>query len=248
MEQLKEPSRVLKNYSDNKYLVGVSFVRVDSLGAIDRVLKVDPRVNVTIEDSSTKLDLSFMTISDADEDSVDDLIVPLEEHDMWQYYVTDDKFRSGTLDVSSREAFKYKKTIDKKTIYSLMYKIDLGESGQYTLSLNYTEQRYLHGMSMFTNTVYSMSTINALLPYIVHNGLGELPIFSTYTSSISQMNLYPYGFADMVYISDEVLVINSVGGRIGLDIKGAHGIIKITDTGYVLDITLRDDSVLSIYM
>lgn len=248
MEQVKESARVLKNYADNKHLLGISLVRVDSLGAIDRVLRVDPRAYITIDNDSIKVDLSFLTISDADEDAVDDLVIPLEEKDFWEYYTTTDKFRSGTMDLSSLPAFKYKKSIDKKTIYTLLYKIDLGDSGQYTLALNYSDERYLHGLSMFTDTLYPMSTIKALLPYIINNGLGELPIFSTYVSKLSQMNLYPYGFADMVYISDDVLVINSVGGRIGLDIKNAHGIIHITDTGYALTIHLRDESTLNIFM
>lgn len=248
MEQVKEPARVLKNYSDNKYLLGVSFARVDSLGAIDRILKVDPRIIVSIDDSKIDLNMSFLTVSDADNDTVDDLITSLEEDDRWEYYTTTDRFRSGTLNVSGFDTFRYKKSIDKKSIYTLLFRVDLGDSGKYTLALNYSDTRYLHGLSMFSDTKYSMSTLNQLLPYIIHNGLGELPIFSTYITDIAQINLYPYGFVDMISISNNILIINSVGGRIGVDVKGAHGIIKATDTGYVLTITMKDNSVLNIYM
>lgn len=250
MDKIKRPKEVIKNYAEDKFFMGASFIRVDELGVIDRVYRVDPRVKINVDDDSIKLDMSFLTLSDADKDSVEDLVFVMSHYNKWEDYEDGISYLSGTLDITGVEFGKSSRVIAKHNIYEIEGLIELGDGSKYMITLFFTDDTYLHGMSMFCEEEYNLSTLNKLVPYITHNSFGEMPVLAIYKSELVQANIYPYGFSDMIYVNPEtkVWLLNSVAGRIGVDMDKAKGTIHITDKGYRLDIVLKDNSELTIYM
>lgn len=235
---------------DGEYLVGVSLASVSKEGIPDRIFLTSPHSVITTDTDRVVAQLEFNT-PDADvRADVENVLDLLTTAGLWLTISDTPEAIQGEV-YMSQEATLKRVAVAEVRLTQLTYKLPLTEDGQvsYAVTFTYAPERPLHGLSLFAKRPLTLSRMEKLIPFIVGNHLGEVPVLVRYTTKNAIMHLTPNGLSDMIYIGDNhVWLISTADGRIGLDMERAKGEITITNSGYLLSIALKDHTLLEIFM
>jgi len=237
-----------KNAVNNYHLVGISLKSLNNLGLADRAFNLGSDTEVTFDKDRTLVRLGFTTYDNVERDDADNIISLLGSVGLWNNI--DEDYLVGEVILKDNNPDYEKITIKGRSVYQYSFKINLDEDGKvsYLLTLTFTEKRYLHGLSLFSDLNLTRANLDKLIPLVINNAFGEVPTLFRYKAKGVLMNLTPNGLTDTIYVSpSNVWLINTTTGRVGIDTEGAKGNITITNTGYVISITLKNKGTLEIF-
>ena len=248
----------LKDAINNKFLTGVYLRVVDNNDiTLSPTYRVGSRVGVEIinHDNTTDyaLDINILSTDKIERDRVESLTSMLLGAGVWVDTLSDDETLTGRLTVENPKIVRKQITISGNVIthYHMTTKlVDFEENtAEFEVVMSFIDKEYLHGFSVFHDQVLTAHNIKKLVKLISTNSFGELPMLASYDGKYVRTNIKPYGYGDMLSISDNnVLIVHGYEGRIGVDISDSHTTIEITNSGYIMDIELKDKTHLYVYM
>lgn len=237
-----------KKSVDNYHLVGLSLKSLNNIGLADRAFNLGSDTEVTFDKGRTLVRLGFTTYDNVAKDDAENIISLLKGADLWNDISED--YLIGEVILLDKDPDYEKVTIKGRSIYQYSFKINLDDDGTvaYLLTLTFTEKRYLHGLSLFNGVDLTRTNLDKLIPLVINNAFGEVPTLFRYKARGVVMNLTPSGLTDTVYVTpSNVWLINTTTSRVGIDTEGARGKVTITNTGYVISITLKNKGTLEIF-
>lgn len=243
-----KPKDIAKRLED-LHLVGTSLASATK-GIPDRVFLTSPRTVITYDEDRTVAQLELNTPDYDVRSDVENLLDLLMTAGVWLTIEDSPEALLGEVYLP-KEAELTRKVVVGVPIVQVTYTIPLTENGDvsYTLTFTYAAERPLHGLSLFTKKRLTLLQMEKLLPYILRNDLGETPVLVRYTAKNALIHLTPNGLTDMIYVgNNHVWLISTADGRMGLDMERAKGEITITNSGYVLTVTLKDKTTLEVFM
>lgn len=248
---------VLKNIIENKekFLTGVYLRVLDDLDyTLSPTYRVDSRVGIDIlENNDYVLDLSILALDNIEMDRADVFTKMLRGSNVWvdsteesasisgRLTLENPKIKHSTITISSEKIHQY-------TLNSVLTDLE-GNSVNFEVVLTFLDKEYLHGLSVFNEKSLTPSNLKKLVPLISTNSFGELPILASYDGNYVRQNIKPYGYSDMLSVSENnILIVHGYDGRIGVDLTGSHTEVSITNSGYIMNIELKDKTHLFVYM
>lgn len=248
---------VLKNIIENKekFLTGVYLRVLDDLDyTLSPTYRVDSRVGISVLDNNDYvLDLDILALDNIEMDRADVFTKMLRGSNVWVDNTDDSNIVSGRLTIE-KPKIKHSvitiltKKIHQYTLNSVLTDLENNEVN-FEVTLTFLDKEYLHGLSVFNDKVLTPSNLKKLVPLLSTNAFGELPILASYDGKYVRQNIKPYGYSDMISISENnILIVHGYDGRIGVDLTGSHTTISITNSGYIMNIELKDKTHLFVYM
>ncbi len=248
----------LKDVINKKFLTGV-YIRVvdDNDITLSPTYRIGSRVGIDIinhdKETDYVLDINILSTDKIERDRVEALTSMLLGSGVWVDTLSDDETITGRLTVENPTVTMNKLTISGNVItqYHLLTTLtDLEENtAKFEVVMSFIDKEYLHGLSVFHDKILTTNNIKKLVKLIATNTFGELPIIASYDGKYVRTNIKPYGYGDMLSVSDNnILIVHGYEGRIGVDITNSHTTIEITNSGYIMDIELKDKTHLYVYM
>lgn len=248
----------LKESIEEKFLTGV-YIRVvdDNDITLSPTFRINSRVGIeTIKKdigSDYVLSVGISYTDKIERDRLEALTSMLLGAGVWVDTDSDDGLISGKLTVESPSIKTTHITVSgvKITQHTLTTTlVDLEENtAEFEVKMTFVDKEYLHGLSVFHDKVITPSNLKKLSKLISTNSFGELPMIASFDGKFVRTNIKPYGYGDMLNVSDNnVLIVHGYDGRIGVDISSSHTSIEITNSGYIMDIELKDKTHLYVYM
>lgn len=248
---------VLKDIIEKKekFLTGVYLRVLDDLDyTLSPTYRVDSRVGIEVLDNKDYVfDLSILALDNIEMDRVDVFTKMLRGSNVW---VDNDGSASGISGRLTVESPKIKHStvtiagekIHQYTLMSVLTDLE-GNKVNFEVILTFLDKEYLHGLSVFNDKKLTPSHVKKLVPLISTNSFGELPILASYDGKYVRQNIKPYGYSDMLSVSENnILIVHGYDGRIGVDLTGSHTEVSITNSGYIMNIELKDKTHLFVYM
>ena len=239
----------IKKSVEKEHLIGISLRSLNNIGISDRAFNFSNDSEITFDKDRTLVRLGFNSTDADSRDDAENIIDLLRASDQWNDM--DESLLIGEIVLTDKSPIKRTVTIQGKVIHQYDFKVYLNEikSVAYLLTLTFSPVRYLHGLSMFHGVSLTKNSLVKLIPLLVNNAFGEIPVMFRYQNKGVLLNLVPDGLTDMVYTNKEsgVWLFNTTTSRLGLDMEGSRGTITITENGYVLSIALKNKGTLEIF-
>ena len=241
---------------DSKFLIGAYLKVEDDLDTeLSPTYRIDQRVLYTDLGDDSEFEIVIRANDQIERDRVEVLVDLLRQATVWTD--TDNNYEDpeqviGTLTMEHPEARITSSKVSGVQIHHLTLKSVIedssGATGHLSLRLSFIDKQMLHGLSIFHDKVITPRSMPELAYLISTNAFGEMPVLATYDGKYTKTIVTPYGYGDTLTVTNGVMTVYGYTSTIAVDLEGSHTKITITDSGYTMDVELKDKTHLYIYL